>query len=185
MKQRYGLIGVLLFALTLLPSFSQSQLRYENSLSISAGAYAVGGFGTNQFVGIRYNYFFLGGRYFVEASIGSGSIKSKVLENFSKTPVFETEKLVAYEFLTAYDHSPSSYVPYFTFGVAGINQGGISRFAGVVGVGKRIPLTGFLGTDQLGIRYDIRDHIFSQSINDSDPFISNNLVFTFGLQFFF
>jgi hypothetical protein len=185
MIHRYKIVCVLAFASMMLPSLAHSQLRYESSLSLSMGAYAASGFGTNQFLGLRYNYFFLGGRYFVEGSLGVGSLKSRVLENVAKAQVFETEKLLAYEFVGAYDYNPYGYVPYFTLGVAGINQGGQSKFAGVVGVGKRIPLTGFLGTNQLGVRYDIRDQIFSQTINDSDPFISHNLVFTFGLQFYF
>ena len=185
MIHRYKVICVLLLASMIIRPSAYSQLRYESSLSLSAGAYAASGFGTNQFVGLRYNYFFLGGRYFVEGSLGIGSLKSHVLENVAKAQVFETEKLLAYEFVGAYDYNPSGYLPYFTLGVAGINQGGQSKFAGVVGVGKRIPLAGFLGTNQLGIRYDIRDHIFSQKVNDSDPFISHNLVFTFGFQFYF
>lgn len=162
----------------------KAQLRYEHGLTLSAGAYSASGFGTNQFVGARYNYFLFGGKYFVEASYGTGSLKSKVLENLKKPLVYDTERLVAYEFLAAYDHNPSGYLPYFAAGVAGIDQGGVSRFAGVVGVGKRIPLIGFLGTDQFGVRYDIRDHIFSQTISDGEPFISHNLVFTFGLQLY-
>lgn len=185
MTQYYKIPCILLFAVLLTQSSTNAQLRYESSLSLSAGAYAASGFGTNQFVGLRYNYFFLGGRYFVEASLGLGSLRSRVLENVAKAQVFETERLLAYEFVGAYDYNPSGYLPYFTLGVAGINQGGQSKFAAVLGVGKRIPLTGFLGTNQLGIRYDVRDQIFSQKINDSDPFISHNLVFTFGLQFYF
>lgn len=185
MIHRYTVVCVLLLASMMTCSSAYSQLRYESSLSLSAGAYAASGFGTNQFFGLRYNYFFLGGRYFVEGSLGTGSLKSHVLEDVAKAQVFETEKLLAYEFVGAYDYNPYGYLPYFALGVAGINQGGQSKFAGVVGVGKRIPLTGFLGGDQLGVRYDIRDHIFSQKINDSDPFISHNLVFTFGLQFYF
>lgn len=184
MIQRYIILSVLLLAAMTMPS-AQAQLPYESSISLSAGAYAASGFGTNQFVGLRYNYFFMGGRYFVEASLGLGSLRSRVLENVAKAQVFETERLLAYEFVGAYDYNPSGYLPYFAFGVAGINQGGQSKFAGVFGVGKRIPLAGLFGTNQLGVRYDIRDQIFSQKINDSDPFISHNLAFTFGLQLYF
>lgn len=185
MAQRFGLIGIAFLATMVMVSPARAQIPYESSLSLSLGAYAASGFGTNQFIGVRYNYFFLGGRYFVEGSLGFGSLKSRVLDNVAKAQVFETERLYAYEFVGAYDYNPAGYIPYFTFGVAGINQGGESKFAGVLGVGKRIPLFGFLGTNQLGVRYDIRDQIFSQKINDSDPFISHNLVFTFGLQFYF
>jgi hypothetical protein len=185
MNQCYIRVGIVILAAMMIRSSAHSQLRYESSLSLTAGAYAASGFGTNQFFGVRYNYFFLGGRYFVEASLGIGSLRSHVLENVAKAQVFETERLLAYEFVGAYDYNPSGYLPYFSFGVAGINQGGQSKFAGVVGIGKRIPLIGFLGTNQLGLRYDVRDHFFAQKINDSDPFISHNLVFTFGLQFYF
>jgi len=186
MVQRYILL--VLVTLGVLPGVGQNahaQLRYESSLSLSAGAYAASGFGTNQFFGVRYNYFFFGGRYFVEGSLGFGSLRSKVLENVSKSQVFTSERLYAYEFVFAYDAFPSGYLPFFAFGVAGLNQGGQTSFAGVLGLGKRIPLAGFLGTNQLGVRYDIRDQIFSQTINNSDPFIAHNLVFTFGLQFYF
>ncbi len=185
MIQRYKIVCILLFVAAMMQPSARAQLPYESSISLSAGAYAASGFGTNQFIGLRYNYFFLGGRYFVEASLGMGSLRSRVLENVAKAQVFETEKLLAYEFVGAYDYNPSGYLPYFALGVAGINQGGQSKFAGVLGVGKRIPLVGLFGTNQLGVRYDVRDQIFSQKINDSDPFISHNLVFTFGLQFYF
>jgi hypothetical protein len=185
MNCRLRLASIVILALGFAHARTDAQLRYASSLSLSGGAYAASGFGTNHFFGVRYNYFFLGGRYFVEASLGVGSLRSQVLENVARAQVFETERLYAYEFVGAYDHNPYSYLPYFTFGVAGINQGGQSKFAGVLGVGKRIPLTGFLNSDQLGVRYDIRDQIFSQKINNSDPFISHNLAFTFGLQFYF
>ena len=185
MNRYYLVVCALAIVMAIPSSPAQSQMPYESSLSIAAGAYAASGFGTNQFFGVRYNYFFMGGRYFVEASLGTGSLKSHILDNVAKAQIFETENLYAYEFVGAYDYNPSGYLPYFTFGVAGINQGGESKFAGVLGVGKRIPLLGFLGTNQIGVRYDIRDQIFSQKINDSDPFTSHNLVFTFGLQFYF
>ncbi len=166
-------------------SSAPAQLRYQNSLTLAGGAYAASGFGTNTYLGVRYNYFFLGGRYFIEASLGFGSLRSRVLENVAKTQVFESERLYSYEFIGAYDPAPSGYLPYLAFGVAGINQGGQSTFAGVVGLGKRIPLTGLFGSNQLGVRYDVRDQIFSQSINNSDPFIAHNIVFTLGLQLYF
>jgi hypothetical protein len=55
----------------------------------------------------------------------------------------------------------------------------------VVGLGKRIPLYGMFGSNQLGVRYDIRDQIFSQTINNAEPFLSHNLAFTVGMQFYF
>ena len=166
-------------------SSGRSQMHYENSLSFSAGAYAASGFNTNVYYGARYDYFFLGGRYFVEAALGFSSLKSNVLESFSKLKVFESDQLFSYEFVLSYDATPSGYIPFVVFGVAGVNQGGQSNFAGVIGLGKRVPMPGFLGTNQIGIRYDVRDQIFSQKINDSDPFISHNIVFTLGLQLYF
>lgn len=179
-----ALLLVVVAAATLSLSAS-AQSGYQNSLSLNAGAYAASGFGTNTWLGVRYNYFFLGGRYFVEGSLGFGSLRSRVLENVAKAQVFESQKLYSYEFVGAYDPAPSGYFPYIALGVAGINQGGQSTFAGVVGLGKRIPLAGLFGTNQLGVRYDVRDQIFSQSINNSDPFISHNIVFTVGLQLHF
>jgi hypothetical protein len=161
----------------------RAQLRYDHSISVIAGAYAASGFGTNPFLGARYNYFFLAGRGFVEGALGFGSMRSRVLENVTRSQLFESERLSSYEFVIGYDPAPSTAIPYMTFGVAGINQGGQSKFAGSLGLGKRIPLTG-LG-NQLGFRYDVRDQIFSQSVNNSDPFIAHNLVFTCGLQLFF
>ncbi len=177
---------VMLFAVLLLQSSSaQAQLRYESSLTFAAGAYAASGFGTNHYLGARYNYFFLGGKYFVEASLGISSLRSRVLESVSKLQLFESQRLYSYEFVVAYDANPAGYLPYLDVGVAGINQGGQTSFAGVVGLGKRIPLTGFLGSNQFGVRYDIRDQIFSQKFNNTDSFISHNIAFTVGFQLYF
>jgi hypothetical protein len=162
-----------------------AQTRYENSLSLSLGAYAADGFGTNRFLGMRYNYFFLAGRFFVEGSLGFGSMRSAVLDNVTKAQLFESHRLIAYEFVGAFDHMPAGVLPYLTFGVAGINQGGQSRFAGVLGIGKRIQLINVFNSDHFGVRYDIRDHIFSQTVNNSDPFIAHNLSFTVGFQYYF
>lgn len=186
MVQQHRLLLVLLTTL-FLPAGGvlRAQLRYENSISLTAGAYAASGFGTNAFAGARYNYYFLGGRYFVEGAMGFGSLRSHVLENVTRSQLFETERLSSYEFVFGFDPAPSGYIPYMTVGVAGINQGGQSKFAGSVGLGKRVPLTGLFNGSQLGFRYDIRDQIFSQSVNNSDPFIAHNIVFTGGLQLFF
>ncbi|MFN0159345.1 MAG: hypothetical protein ACKVRP_14890 [Bacteroidota bacterium] len=183
--RRIATVLLVVVATAMCSSSAGAQSRYQNSLSFNIGAYAASGFGTNTYLGVRYNYFFLGGQYFVEGSLGFGSLRSRVLENVAKAQVFESERLYAYEFIGAYDPAPAGYFPYIALGVAGINQGGQSTFAGVVGLGKRIPLTGLFGTNQLGVRYDVRDQIFSQSINNSDPFISHNIVFTVGLQLYF
>ncbi|MDH3252879.1 MAG: hypothetical protein OEM41_08810 [Ignavibacteria bacterium] len=162
-----------------------AQTRIQNSLSIAIGAYAASGFGNNLYGAVRYNYFFLGGRYFVEASLGVSSLKSRVLENVSRAQLFDTERLFTYEFVIAFDAIPAAAVPFVVVGVAGVNQGGTSSFAGVLGLGKRIPIPGLFGTNQIGFRYDVRDQIFSQTINNSDPFIVHNIVFSVGLQLYF
>lgn len=179
-------IAALFFSLCLLPVSSvRAQLRYDNSLSITAGAYAASGFGTNIYFGARYTYFIERGKIFVEGAAGFGSIKSAVLEKVTKAKLFDTERLVSYEFVGGFDALPNSALPYVVAGVASVNYGGQTRFAGVVGLGKHIPLTGALGSNRFGIRYDIRDQIFSQTIGGSDSFLTHNLVFTAGFQFYF
>lgn len=187
MTNRWRYASILVFVALVMSARlpAQVQLRYQSSLSLSAGAYAASGFGTNHYLGARYNYFFFKGRYFVEAAIGFSSLKSEVLKSISKSQIFESERLYSYEFVFAYDPSPSGYFPYVVGGVAGINQSGQTTFAGVIGLGKRIPLAGFLGTDQLGLRYDVRDQIFSQKINNADEFTAHNIVFSLGMQFYF
>jgi hypothetical protein len=179
----HGVVPVI-FALLCAES-GRAQLRFEHSISVTAGAYAASGFGTNPFAGARYNYYFFGGKGFVEGALGFGSLRSRVLENVTRSQLFETEHLSSYEFVAGYDPAPSQAIPYVTLGVAGINQGGQSKYAASLGLGKRVPLSGILNGSQLAFRYDIRDQIFSQSINNSDPFIAHNFVFTCGLQLFF
>lgn len=179
-----NILMVCLLALLFVPG-GRAQMRFENSISLTAGVYAASGFGTNSFLGARYNYYILGGKYFVEASFGISSLRSKVLESVTQAQVYASERLYTYEFVGAYDPNPSGMLPYFAAGVAGLNLGGQSSFAGVIGLGKRIPLYGMFGTNQLGVRYDVRDQIFSQSINNAEPFLSHNLAFTVGMQFYF
>ncbi len=174
---------LLLAATAAIPA--NAQMRYENSLSFSFGAYAASGFGTNSYLGTRYNYFIMGGKYFVEGSFGVSSLHSKVLESVTQANVFESERLYNYEFIGGYDANPSGMIPYVIAGVAGLNQGGQSAFAGVIGLGKRIPLNGMFGSNQFGVRYDVRDQFFSQSINNSDPFTAHNIAFTVGMQVYF
>lgn len=159
---------------------TQSQIRYDNSLSVIGGAYAPSGFSTNFCFGAKYSYFFGAGRYFVEAGVLFSTLRSRVLENVSKTEVFDSDRLVTYDFTIAYDATPTGPFPYVAFGVAGINEGGQSAFSGIVGVGKRMMLSG-----NFGIRYDVRDQFFSQSINNSDEFVAHNLMFTVGAQVYF
>jgi hypothetical protein len=166
-------------------SSSRAQLAYESSVSLSLGAYAASGFGTNTYFGGRYNYFINGGKIFIEGALGFGSLKSKVLESVTKSQIFDTERLYSYEFVGGYDPFPNGAVPYFVFGVAGLNQGGQTNFAGVLGLGKRVPLRGMFGSDQFGFRYDVRDQIFSQKLKNDDSFIAHNIAFTLGLQLYF
>jgi hypothetical protein len=162
-----------------------AQPRFENSITISGGLYAASGIGTNSYFAGRYNYFILGGRYSVEAALGFGSLQSKVLSTVSRAQLFSSETLLTYEFSFAYDPMPSGNIPYLLFGVAGVRQGGEALFAGVVGIGKRIPLPGLFGSSAFGVRYDLRDQIFSQQLNNSDPFLSHNIVATLGFQIYF
>ncbi|MDH4070824.1 MAG: hypothetical protein OEV30_10415 [Ignavibacteria bacterium] len=178
------LIAAVAFALLALPG-SEAHARFQNSLTLSLGMYSSSGFGTNPYVAGRYNYFLPGDRFFVEASLGFTSLKSDVLGTLARSQVFETQDLYTYEFAVAYDPSPSGYIPFVLAGVAGINQGGQNTFSGVIGLGKRIPLGYLFGSNKIGLRYDIRDQIFSQTINNAEPFISHNIQFSLGLQLYF
>lgn len=170
-------------ALLLIPSALSAQTRQDHSLSLAAGIYAASGIGSNATYGLRYNYFILGGRYFVEGSLSIGSLESRVVSSISKARLFESDRLLTYEFSAAFDYQPSGNIPYVLLGVAGVRQGDVTSFAAVVGLGKRIP--GLFGSGSLGFRYDIRDMIMSQRINNSDPFTVHNIVATMGLQVYF
>jgi hypothetical protein len=167
------------------PTSVRSQSRLDNSIAITGGLYAASGIGTNFFSCGRYDYSFFGGRSFVEASVGVGSIQSNVISAISKAAVFASNNLVMYEFSFAYDATPAGAFPFLLFGVANVKEGEESHFAPVIGLGKRIPVPGLLGSNALGIRYDIRDQIFSQRVNNSDAFVAHNLVVTIGLQVYF
>lgn len=176
---------VLFAALQLFPREAAGQYQYQNSISVSGGFYAASGFGTNPYVAGRYNYFLPGRKFFVEASIGFSSLKSEVLETIAQSQVFETEDLYTYEFVVAYDASPSGLIPYIIGGVAGINQGGQNTFSAVLGLGKRIPIPNLFSSDQFSFRYDVRDQIFSQQISSAEPFVAHNIQFSLGLQYYF
>ena len=174
-----------LFLLLFLAGTMSAQTRWQQSLSVSGGLYAASGIGTNFWAGVRYDYFILGGRYFVEASLGGGSLSSNVLSAIAKSRLFSTDNLVTYEFSAAYDAAPTGSIPFVLVGVAGVRQGTTTSFAGVIGLGKRIPIPGLFGTNTFGLRYDIRDQIFSQRLNDSDAFVVHNVVATLGIQIYF
>jgi len=164
---------------------ANAQLPYRNSLALSAGAYAASGFGTNHFLGLRYNHLLEEGKYFVEAALGFTSIRSKVLQSISNAQIFESNSLYVYEFLFGYDNKMWGNLPFITAGFAGVNQGGQSRFAGVVGIGKRIILSKLFNTSHLGFRYDIRDQIYNQELNNSESFVTHNFVVTLGFEFYY
>lgn len=180
---RSGILALLLLSAS--PGALEAQQKFDQSLSLSGGLYAASGFGTNFYTSGRYDYYILGGRYLVEASLGVGSLQSKVISSVTRARIFTSDNLVTYEFSFAYDYAPGGALPFFLFGVGGVKEGQETHFAGIIGLGKRIPLPGFLGSNALGFRYDVRDQIFSQSINNSDPFIVHNIVATLGLQVYF
>lgn len=157
----------------------------NNGFGIMNGIYAAEGFGSNYYFGARYNHYFNRYRYFVEGNVGFSSLKSQVLEDLAAFQVFQSEGLFTYEFLLGYDVRPLSGLPYVVMGVAGVSQGGQSKFAYVLGIGKLIPLAQFFDVKRFGIRYDIRDHIFKQQINEDNSFTAHNLVFSVGLQYYF
>jgi len=179
--------GAILFLFIQGPEAAHAQQKFEptQSISLSGGLYAASGFGTNFYTNGRYDYFLMGGRCFVEASLGVGSVQSNVIGTVTKAAIFTSNNLVTYEFSFAYDYAPGGSLPFFTFGVGGVKEGEETHFAGVIGLGKRIHLPGFLGSNSLGFRYDVCDQIFSQQINNSDPFIVHNIVATLGLQIYF
>lgn len=174
------------FAITILAfSTSFSQTIFTNSFSLTTGFYAASGFGTNAHLGLNYNHFMERGKYFVEAGIGYGSIKSEVLSDLLKAQVFETENLVTYKVLFGYDYMRTSSWPYLVVGLAGVNQGGQTNFAGVLGIGKRMSASGVFGSNRFGFRYDIRDQIFNQKLNNASSFTSHNLVLQIGIEYFY
>ncbi|MEL6823604.1 MAG: hypothetical protein AAFP70_17745 [Calditrichota bacterium] len=159
---------------------------FDHSMTITTGLYAAEGFGSNLYVGGRYNHYFEKWKYFVETSVGYSSLRSQVLKDLANFQVFDTENLWTYEFIMGYDMAPLRNFPYLLTGVAGISQGGQFKFAYVIGLGKQIPLAQFFKVKRLGIRYDIRDQIFKQQVtNTAKAFIAHNLIFTVGLQYYF
>lgn len=184
LKNLPGMVTMICFLTAASPAL-QAKGIYTNSLTFTNGIYSAEGFGSNYYLGARYNHFFSKWTYFVEASIGFSSVKSQVLEDLAAFQVFDSEGLTAYEFLLGYDMKPLGGFPFLVAGVAGINQGGQSKFAYVLGLGKHIPLAQFFNVKRLGLRYDVRDHIFKQQVSDKGSFVAHNLVFTLGLTYYF
>ena len=175
---------MILAAILALSQGSSYAQREDHSLSLSPGLIAMSGFGTNPALFGAYTYSFFGGRWFVEGSFGVGSIRSHVLESISRSSLFESDRLLMYQFGAAFDYSPRGVIPHVLVGVAGVNQGGQSKFAGVVGLGKRIPLPGLFGGNSVGMRYDVRDLIFTQQVNNGEEFLAHNIVVSLGVQVF-
>lgn len=184
LQDLWGFLGMIGLVLLLSGSVRAGSI-FTNGLTITNGVYAAEGFGSNYYFGARYNHFFSKWTYFVEASIGFSSVKSQVLEDLAALQVFDSNDLMTYEFLLGYDMKPLGGFPFLVAGVAGINQGGQSKFAYVLGLGKHIPLAQFFNVKRLGLRYDVRDQIFKQQVSDKDSFVAHNLVFTLGLTYYF
>jgi hypothetical protein len=174
---------VLIFAMMVLNVIeAKAQTGYKNGLALGVGPYAAEGLGTNLYFELRYNHFLSSGKYFFEGGIGIGSIESKLLKSISNSQIFEDNNLTIYQFLFGYDHKYNSGIPYLVGGFAGLDQGGQSRFAFVLGIGKRFSLW---GPSKFGLRYDIRTHIFKQELNNNASFTSLNIAFTIGVEYLF
>jgi len=180
-RQACSVLTVILLSTALVtPASGQSLPRAGTGIGVFAGLYSADGIATNSYYGARYDYGFQGGKFFVEASLGIGSLDSKVLESVTSASLFESSRLLTYEFDVAYDHTPTGPVPFVLLGVTGIDQGGQTKFAGVVGFGKRFVLSGIFD-DRMIARLDIRDHLFSQEFNNKGSFTAHNLSLTLGL----
>jgi len=177
-----GLV-LIMFALSFTPA--TAQISASNGFSISTGAYSASGFGVNPYVAFRYNHYLSKGHHFIEGTFGVSSLESDVLKTFTNAKLFENDRLIAYEIVYGYDSQLWSSIPYFTAGVVGLNQGGQSKFGFVLGIGNRIYFESIFGSKNIGLRYDIRDHIISQSFNEQKSFIAHNLIFTLNLEFFY
>lgn len=181
----YFSILFLLAGLAMIPGKADAQINYKNGFTISTGIYSASGFGTNPYAAFRYNRYLSKGRHFVEASFGISSIDSDVLRTVANVRLFENTRLLIYEFVYGYDPKMWTSFPYLTAGVAGINQGGQSKFAFVAGIGNRLYFDTIFGSRKIGLRYDLRDHILKQRFNDKKSFFAHNLVFTINLEFFY
>jgi len=175
----------LLAAFIVIPNKANAQIKYNNGFTISTGMYSASGFGTNPYAAFRYNHYLSRGRHFVEASFGISSMDSDVLRTVANARLFENTRLLVYQFVYGYDPKMWTSFPYLTAGVAGINQGGQSKFAFVAGIGNRLYFDTIFGSRKIGLRYDLRDQMLSQRFNDKKSFIAHNLVFTINLEFFY
>jgi len=176
------LLLILLFQLCCSGSVVFGQTGYKNGLSLGIGPYAAEGLGTNFYTELRYNHFLSQGKYFFEGAVGIGSIESALLKAISSSQLFGGNSLTVYQFLFGYDPEYRGSIPYLIGGFAGLNQGGESRFAFILGFGKRFSLW---GSTDFRLRYDIRTQIFKQELNNEDSFTSLNIALTIGCEYLF
>lgn len=172
-----------LFGFSIRPSVAQ--IEQINSFTFGAGAYSSSGIATNPLFEFRFNRYLEQGKHFFEFSFGFSSVKSDVLNTFAGAQLFENNNLFTTELVYGYDPKMWSSVPYFTFGVANISQGGQSKIAAVLGIGNRILIDSMFNSKNFGIRYDIRDHILRQKFNSDAAFTAHNFVLTLNLEYFF
>ncbi|MCB0281862.1 MAG: hypothetical protein H6627_02685 [Calditrichae bacterium] len=184
LQKLYGM-AVLIILFFVVPQKGIAQLKTDNGFSLATGVYSSEGFGSNLFGALRYNHYLNQGRHFFEASLGLSSLQSDVLRSVANATLFENERLLVYEFIYGYDPKMWTSFPYLTAGFAGLNQGGQSKFAVVLGLGNRLYFDTLFGSPNIGLRYDLRDHIVSQSFNEKKSFIAHNIVFTLNLEFFY
>lgn len=164
---------------------SAAQVNYKYGFTIGTGIYAADGFGSNFSAAMRINRYFNQGKHFLEASLGISNLNSGVLRAIGSNGFFKNNRLFSIEFLYGYDPKMWTSLPYFTIGVANVNQGGQNNYAGVLGIGNRLHFNTIFGSKKIGLRYDLRDHIFKQSFNAGESFIAHNLNFSLNLEFFF
>lgn len=178
-------LSFIILAFGINPKKAVGQINYNNGFNISLGAYSTSGFGTNPYAAFRYNHYLSRGKHFAEVSFGISSIESDVLRTVANAQLFENNRLLVYEVVYGYDPKMYTSLPYFVAGLAGVNQGGQSKFAVVLGIGNRLYFETIFGSKKIGLRYDLRDHILSQRFNEKKSFIAHNLVFTINLEFFY
>ncbi len=181
-KPGYILILMIVFFSLYNSQELSAQPGKKHGLSLALGPYAAEGLGTNLYVDLRYNHFLSAGKYFFEGGLGIGSIESQLLNSISNSQLFESNQLITYQFLFGYDHNRLGTIPYLVGGFAGIDQGGQSRFAFVLGIGKRFALW---SSSSFRLRYDIRTQIFKQEFNDNSGFTAVNMLFTIGGEYIF
>jgi len=183
-EKSFTFLWLLFFIFSFQIEESQAQIPYTSGLSIAMGIYSSEGIGTNPYAGLRYSRYLKQGTHFFEASFGISSVESSVLKSVAGVRLFDGTRLLAYEIVYGYDPKMWTSMPYFIAGVANVNQGGQSKYSGVVGIGNRFHFDTLFGSKKIGLKYDIRDHILKQKFTEREAFIAHNLVVTLNLEFF-